>query len=80
MSKEGVVSFVEKAINDEAFQAELKENPEAALSQFDLTEEEKSAIKSGSEEELKALGLDERLSKMTPFGGGTGIPGLPGGP
>ena len=65
MSKEGVVAFIERAISDEAFQAQLKSEPDKILGQFDLTQEEISAIKSGSEEELKALGLDARLSKMS---------------
>lgn len=63
MSAEGVVSFIEKAIGDETFQAQLKADPDEVLSQFDLTETEVAAIKSGGEEELKSLGLDERLSK-----------------
>ena len=66
MSKEGVVAFIEKAIGDESFQAELKAGPGKAMAQFDLTEEEQQAIKDGGEDELKALGLDERLTK---FGG-----------
>ena len=63
MSKEAVVAFVEKALNDESFQAQLKSDLPKALGQFDLTEEEQQAIKSGGEDNLKALGLDERLSK-----------------
>ena len=72
MSKEGVVALIEKALSDEAFKAQLKANSKEALSQFDLTEEEIKAIAGGSEEQLKALGLDERLSKSV-FGGGLGI-------
>ena len=63
MSKEGVVALIEKVLSDETFKAEMKANPDKALSDFDLTEDEKTAIRSGSEEQLKALGLDERLSK-----------------
>ena len=67
MSKEAVVDFIEKVLNDEGFQAQLKSDPDKVLGQFDLTTEEVAAIRSGSEEELKALGLDARLTK---FGGG----------
>lgn len=74
MSVEGVAAFLEKALNDEAFQAQLKEDPDRALGEFDLTDSEIDAIKSGGEEELQALGVDERLSKLAFFGGG--IPGL----
>ena len=73
MSKEGVVSFVEKALSDAAFQSQLKADPDKAMGQFDLTDDERTAIRSGSEEELKALGLDRRLSKTAFFGlGGEG--------
>ena len=65
MSKEGVVAFIERAISDEAFQAQLKSEPDKTLGRFDLTQDEINAIKSGSEEELKALRLDARLSKMS---------------
>jgi len=64
MSMEGVSAFVERALNDERFQAELKTDPNKALGQFDLSPDEIAAIKSGSEEELQALGLDARLTKM----------------
>ena len=79
MSKEGVVSFVEKALSNQAFQSQLKENPEAALNQFDLTDGEREAIRSGSEEDLKAMGLDTRLSKTVFFGLGGGESGGEGG-
>jgi hypothetical protein len=72
MSKEGVASLIEKALSDEGFQAELKADPQKALGQFELTEDEIKAITSGSEDQLKALGLDERLSKSF-FGGGLGF-------
>ena len=63
MSKEGVVAFLDKILNDESFQAKLKADPGTALSDFDLTAEEIEAIRSGSQEQLEALGLDARLSK-----------------
>ena len=72
MSTEGVVEFIDRVLNDESFQAQLKAEPEKALSQFDLTNEEIAAIKSGGDERLKSLGLDARLSKMSFFGGGFG--------
>ncbi len=73
MSKEGVASFIEKVLMDEAMQGKLKTEPEAVLSQFDLTAEERTAVTSGSEEQLKALGLDQRLSKLGLGGGIIGI-------
>ena len=63
MSSEGIAAFLEKALNDEGFQLRFKADPDEVLSQFELTEEEISAIKNGGQEKLGALGLDERLSK-----------------
>ena len=63
MSSEGIAAFLERALNDEGFQLSFKADPDEALSQFDLTDEEISAIKNGGREHLRALGLDERLSK-----------------
>ena len=63
MSTAGVQAFIEKALNDEGFQAEFKADPDKAMSQFDLTEREMEAIKHGSEDQLQSLGLDARLTK-----------------
>lgn len=63
MSKEGVLAFIERALNDVNFQVVLKKDPSVALSQFDLSEEEIAAITTGSSEELQAMGLDPRLTK-----------------
>ena len=43
--------------------AQLKAEPDVALCQFDLTDEEIAAIKTGGQDQLRNLGLDERLSK-----------------
>jgi hypothetical protein len=75
MSKAGVEAFAEKAMADETFRRKIKENPEAALAGYDLTSEEKAAIKSGNAAQLRALGVDERITKSAiwqdPFTGGT---------
>lgn len=63
MSREGVVSFVTRAMEDEAFRAQLKANPDATLAQFDLTAEEIAAIKSADPAKLEDLGVDERVTK-----------------
>ncbi|MGH2452361.1 MAG: Os1348 family NHLP clan protein [bacterium] len=65
MSREGVVSFVTRAMEDEAFRAQLKANPDATLAQFDLTAEEIAAIKSADPTKLEHLGVDERVTKTT---------------
>ncbi len=63
MSKAGIEAVVNKAMADETFRRKLKENPDAALAGFDLTPEERSALKSGDSAKLKQLGVDERISK-----------------
>lgn len=65
MSREGVVSFVTRAMEDEAFRAQLKANPDATLAKFDLTAEEIAAIKSADPAKLEHLGVDERVTKTT---------------
>ncbi len=64
MSKAGIQAVVNKAMADETFRRKLKESPEAALAGFDLTPEERSALKSGDSAKLKQLGVDERISKV----------------
>ena len=64
MSSTAVAAFLERALTDEAFQAELRVDPHEVMTQFDLTYEERAAILSGSAEDVRDLGLDERLSKF----------------
>ena len=64
MTTSAVVELIERALNDEAFQDELRKDPDAAISQYDLTDAEIAAIKSGNSEELSYLGLDNRLTKF----------------
>ena len=63
MSKAGLDALVQKAMADESFRKKIKENPDAALAGYDLTAEEKAAIKSGNAAKLRELGVDERITK-----------------
>jgi hypothetical protein len=63
MSKAGVEALAQKAMSDESFRQQLKSNPDAALAGYDLTAEEKAAIKSGNSAKLRELGVDERITK-----------------
>ncbi|HEX4835257.1 MAG TPA: Os1348 family NHLP clan protein [bacterium] len=69
MSKAGVERVV-TAMADEAFRRKVKESPEAALAGYDLTPEEKAAIKSGDTAKLRELGVDERITKSAFLPGG----------
>ena len=63
MSKAGVEALVQKAMSDENFRKQIKENPDTALAGYDLTSEERAAIKSGNAAKLRELGVDERITK-----------------
>ncbi len=76
MSKAGVEAFAAKAVADKTFRQKIKENPDAALAGYDLTSEEKAAVKSGNASRLRELGIDERITKSAliwqdPFTEGT---------
>jgi restriction endonuclease Mrr len=75
VSKAGVEKVV-NAMADESFRRKVKENPDAALAGYDLTPEEKAAIKSGNTAKLRELGVDERITKSVLEDiGGTGSEG-----
>jgi len=64
MSREGVVKLITRALEDESFRTQIKANPDAALAQFDLTPDEKAAIKTGDASRLGDVAMDERVSKV----------------
>lgn len=66
MSKAGL-DKVMSAMADATFRRNVKENPDSALSGYDLTPDEKAAIKSGSAARLHELGVDERVTKSVIF-------------
>jgi len=67
MSKAALESVIRAAISDESFRKQLKQNPQAALSGYDLTSDERSAIMSGNDAKLKAMGVDDRMTKDAIF-------------
>ena len=58
-----VLAVLDRAAQDNAFLARLAENPGEALTEYDLTKEEKAALMSGDIRKIESwLGkLDERL-------------------
>ena len=74
MSKAGVEALVKKAMSDETFRKQIKDNPDVALAGYDLSPEEKAAIKSGNAAKLRELGVDERITKSVwqDYGSGPG--------
>jgi len=63
MSKEAVLQVLERAIDDQAFAKQLKADFDAAIKGYELTAEEIAALKNGDEGGLRAMGVEERLSK-----------------
>jgi hypothetical protein len=65
MSKESLEQVIDRAASDATFAARLRSEPDAALAGFDLTEQEKQALRSGDPAQLQAAGVDERKSKLS---------------
>ncbi len=63
MSMQAVTQLFERALNDKTFAAQLKTDLDAAIKGYDLTADEIAALKKGDESTLRAMGVDERLSK-----------------
>jgi hypothetical protein len=55
---------IDRAVTDVDFAERLRSQPDAALAGFDLTEQEKQALRSGDPAQLQAMGVDERKSKL----------------
>jgi len=64
MSQKTMLEVLEKGATESSFYAQLVENPEEALKDFDLTTEEKAALLSGDVRFIKSRNgkiLDEKL-------------------
>jgi hypothetical protein len=50
-------------MSDTQFRSQLQKDPESALKGYDLTQEERAAVASGSAAKLQAMGVDARITK-----------------
>jgi hypothetical protein len=68
MSQETVIEVIRKALVDEKFRSQLFSDPGAALSGYDLTEEERASLSALEEEAFDAFAseIEERVSKAGP--------------
>jgi|SoiMethySBSTD1v2_1073268.scaffolds.fasta_scaffold3617721_1 hypothetical protein len=72
MPSQGFEDLINRAISDESFALQLRNDPDGAMSAFDLTGDERDALRSRDPAKLQALGLDERISRRR------GAPGAAG--
>ena len=63
MSRQTIAQVVDRASTDAQFRAQLERDPENALAGYDLTPQERSALLSGDENQLRELGVDQRITK-----------------
>lgn len=63
MSVQSVTQVLERALSDPAFRELLKSNFDQAVRGYDLTADERAALRKGDESTLGAMGVEERLSK-----------------
>ena len=64
MSLDALSMLIQRASDDPDFRRQLQFDPRQAFSGIELTSAEFNALKSGKAEQLRALGLDEALSKQ----------------
>ncbi len=67
MSKQAMMAVLDRASKDQRFNWRMMTDPDAALAQFDLTPQEREALKSGERAKLVDCGLDERLAIWVPW-------------
>jgi len=63
VSKEALAKVVQRSISDAAFRRQLATDPSGALRGYDLSGDEKSALRSGDPGRLSAFGVEQRMSK-----------------
>src|SRR5438045_3493178 len=68
MSKEALAKVVQRSISDAAFRRQLATDPTGALRGYDISADEKSALRSGDSARLSAFGVDQRMSKAFTLG------------
>ncbi|MBV9281688.1 MAG: hypothetical protein JOZ41_16535 [Chloroflexi bacterium] len=63
MSQAEVSRFITRALDDVNLRKSLEENPDRAFQGFDLSAEEKQAIRSADEQQLRGLGIDPMTAR-----------------
>lgn len=60
-------AILDRACKDARFNQRMIEEPDQAMDGYDVTPEERQALKSCQREKLVAVGLDERMTSWIPW-------------
>ena len=67
MSREALIQVLERASTDATFWEQLVSDSASALAGYSLSAAEHAALLSGDPEQLHALGVDPRLTRLLPW-------------
>ena len=67
MSMQAMVAVLDRAAKDYRFNWRMIEAPDEALAEYNLTDAEREALKSGERDMLISVGLDERITAWVPW-------------
>jgi hypothetical protein len=60
-------AILDRACKDPRFNLRMIDDPDRAMDEYDVTPEERLALKSCQREKLVAVGLDERMTAWIPW-------------
>lgn len=69
MTRQAMMAVLDRAAKDQRFNWLMMTDPDAALAPFDLTPQERAALRRGERAGLVECGLDERLAIWVPWAG-----------
>ena len=64
---QAMMAVLDRAAKDYRFNWRMIEAPDEALDEYNLTDAERAALKSGERDMLISVGLDERISAWVPW-------------
>ncbi len=67
MTRQAMQAVLDRAGKDQRFNWRMMTEPDAALAEYELTPQEREALKSGDRARLVECGLDERLAIWVPW-------------
>lgn len=67
MSKQAMHAVLDRACKDMRFNVRMINDPDQTLNEYDVTPEEREALKSCKRDKLVAVGLDERMTAWIPW-------------